>query len=688
MDDNYGLSRVIEPVGSVPVIAWKLDNSRDIRPGEARVALEKLLIEKSAFQQICNQCSYDESKMKAQIMDIVHKRGKFHNPFTDSAGVAFGTIEEMGVVFQREHPDLRIGDKYLCNETMTALPMYLDHIKSIDFNYNQLDVEGYGIIFGSTSSYIFESYFDVRYVLMANEEAGGLQRTAALAKENSTVAIIGKDVSTAMLYCLAAKMSGTNCRLIVILDEEHMLGISEEALEDVFHEAADKLIFLDIGNPAGSFLERRDLWNCADVVINCEDQTGAEPLSAFLCRNGGYLYFTRMRSNYTTAILVAESMHKNVNTIGMDQYFGSYNDFSRDLLVYSKPKLDKIDALYESTDYVHNISPATAGTLSMHKAIQVDDYIYASHVTDTLVDNALNISKYDCNVIIQGETGVGKEKILELIHKNSGRNEKPCVKVNCATIQETLAESEFFGYEAGAFTGAQSGGKIGYFELANNGILFLDEIGSLSLNMQSKLLRVLQENQFYRVGGTEQITVNVRVICANNVSLQKMVEEGRFREDLYYRLNICQINVPPLRDRKDDIDVLARHFLSHYNKKYGMMKEINPDGYAALYGYNWPGNVRELENIVHRLIINSRGNVISGLDVDAVLNQNVYDNNILDAKSALKREGHVNFDSIIEAQEKQLISYALESEGTTRKAADALGIPQAKLMRKKQKYGL
>ncbi len=134
--------------------------------------------------------------------------------------------------------------------------------------------------------------------------------------------------------------------------------------------------------------------------------------------------------------------------------------------------------------------------------------------------------------------------------------------------------------------------------------------------------------------------------------------------------------------------MLARHFLSHYNKKYGMMKEINPDGYAALYGYNWPGNVRELENIVHRLIINSRGNVISGLDVDAVLNQNVYDNNILDAKSALKREGHVNFDSIIEAQEKQLISYALESEGTTRKAADALGIPQAKLMRKKQKYGL
>ena len=149
-----------------------------------------------------------------------------------------------------------------------------------------------------------------------------------------------------------------------------------------------------------------------------------------------------------------------------------------------------------------------------------DDFVYQSQVTKSMIDEVMNIAKYDCNVIIQGETGVGKEKVLSLIHQNSERHGNPCIKINCATIAESLAESEFFGYEAGAFTGAQASGKPGYFEMANNGILFLDEIGTLSMNMQSKLLRVLQESQFYRVGGTRQISVNVRVIVANNVPLK------------------------------------------------------------------------------------------------------------------------------------------------------------------------
>ncbi len=149
------------------------------------------------------------------------------------------------------------------------------------------------------------------------------------------------------------------------------------------------------------------------------------------------------------------------------------------------------------------------------------------------------------------------------------------MKINCATIQENLAESEFFGYEAGAFTGAQATGKKGYFELANGGILFLDEVGALSLNLQSKLLRVLQENQFYRVGGTVPVNINVRVICANNVPLRQLVEQGRFREDLYYRLNICTITVPPLRDRKEDIVALAAAFLENYCNRYGTDKEFD-----------------------------------------------------------------------------------------------------------------
>lgn len=178
-----------------------------------------------------------------------------------------------------------------------------------------------------------------------------------------------------------------------------------------------------------------------------------------------------------------------------------------------------------------------------------------------MIEKVLNIAQYDCNIVIQGETGVGKEKVFNLIHQNSPRKGKPCVRINCATIPENLAESEFFGYENGAFTGAQKDGKEGYFEMANNGTLFLDEIGSLSLTMQSKLLRVLQESTFYRLGGTEQIKINVRVVCANNVPLKKLIEERKFREDLYYRLNICLIEVPPLRERQEDIECLSEAFL-------------------------------------------------------------------------------------------------------------------------------
>ena len=311
-----------------------------------------------------------------------------------------------------------------------------------------------------------------------------------------------------------------------------------------------------------------------------------------------------------------------------------------------------------------------------------------SPVTGEVVETALNVAKFDCNVIIQGETGTGKERVMDLIHQNSSRRGKPCVKINCATIQENLAESEFFGYEKGAFTGAQAGGKQGYFELANNGTLFLDEIGSLPLSMQSKLLRVLQENSFYRVGGTELKTVNVRVICANNVPLKKLVDEGSFREDLYYRLNICLIEVPPLRKRPEDIVCLAEAFIKKYSQKYGAEKTFSQEAFDALCRYHWPGNVRELENTVHRLYITAREEEIDGQQVDDLLNDSFYDDLVIDLKKELRGMEVIDFNQIMDEQEKKLIAYALKKEKTTRKAAEFLKIPQPTLARKKVKYGL
>lgn len=328
--------------------------------------------------------------------------------------------------------------------------------------------------------------------------------------------------------------------------------------------------------------------------------------------------------------------------------------------------------------------------------------MFESPVTAAMIDEVLNVARYDCNVILQGETGVGKEKVFNILYQNSPRRGKPCIKINCATIQENLAESEFFGYEKGAFTGAQASGKAGYFEMANHGTLFLDEIGALSIGMQSKLLRVLQENTFYRVGGTELKHVNVRVVCANNVPLRKLVDEGRFREDLYYRLNICAVDIPPLRERKEDIECLAEAFLEGYVKKYGEEKEFSLEALELLKSYDWPGNVRQLENAVHRLYIGQRGWIIDEKQVEKFLRscdgvleggQSVADayaddELIVDLREELRSDDGVDFNRIMEAQEKCLIEYALKREGTTRKAAEYLNMSQATLARKKVRYGL
>jgi transcriptional regulator with PAS, ATPase and Fis domain len=204
--------------------------------------------------------------------------------------------------------------------------------------------------------------------------------------------------------------------------------------------------------------------------------------------------------------------------------------------------------------------------------------------------------------------------------------------------------------------------------------------------MQSKLLRVLQENTFYRVGGTEQISTNVRVVCANNVPLRQLIDEGKFREDLYYRLNICLIDVPPLRERVEDIQCLSDAFIKSYSKRYGIEKSISSQAQQRLNEYHWPGNVRELENIVHRLYIAQPGDVIDSEDVDEILGEGVYDKIMVNMKKEFQRDQGIDFTLLMEEQERKIIQYALEKEGTTRKAADFLNIPQTTFVRKKNKY--
>jgi len=238
-----------------------------------------------------------------------------------------------------------------------------------------------------------------------------------------------------------------------------------------------------------------------------------------------------------------------------------------------------------------------------------------SPIMKKVSEDVQRVAKTEATVLLLGESGTGKELFARAIHSLSKREKGPFVAINCAAIPETLIENELFGHEKGSFTGAVSR-QLGKFELAQGGTIFLDEIGEIPLNVQSKILRVLQEKEFERIGGNSTIKVDVRILCASNQDLKKATEEGRFREDLFYRINIFPITIPPLRNRISDIPLLVEHFLEKYSKEFGKKKpKIHPDAMKKLTSYSWPGNVRELENTIERAIILSDKNIIMPSDI-------------------------------------------------------------------------
>lgn len=687
MKDTFGLSRVLEPRGTVPVTAWQLDNHREISSTECRLSLERIHLERDCFQQLCSECGYDASKMISKLLDLVKRRGKLHNPFTDTAGQFYGVIEAMGSEFEKHSP-YKIGDQVLCLTTMTAHPLHFDKINHIDYNYGELSVSGYAILFLDSPLTTVPADLNLNYTMATFDEAASLSSIYQAALPGLRYLIIGKDLVSSVTYAAAIKKSTEDqCYITILLDED---GIGTLTHEQVKHELAywsDSSYILNIAQPIlASEIVINTEKKAYDLTINCEDLMGSEVLCVLLTRQFGKLYYTNLKNSYSHSLLIAESMSKELDTYVLGQFTIGYESFTIDLLRSISEDLARINRLYDAQAIALRQASKKALTTSMEKSGRLDDFIFSSPTTKSLVDEVLNIAQYDCSVILQGETGVGKEKILDLIHKNSIRKNKPCIKINCATIQESLAESEFFGYEAGAFTGAQSSGKKGYFEMANSGILFLDEVGTLSMNLQSKLLRVLQESQFYRVGGTSPISINVRVICANNIPLRQLVEQGKFREDLYYRLNICTINVPPLRERREDVAVLAKSFLDAHCMRYGVDKALDASALTRLAGYDWPGNVRELENLIHRAVIKVRSYVITGEDIQEILSESLYDDLVLDLKHSMRASPSLDFEDIIEQQEIKLIEFALKKFGSTRKAAEFLNMTQPKLMRKKQKY--
>ncbi|MEL7655837.1 MAG: sigma 54-interacting transcriptional regulator, partial [Bacillota bacterium] len=290
------------------------------------------------------------------------------------------------------------------------------------------------------------------------------------------------------------------------------------------------------------------------------------------------------------------------------------------------------------------------------------------------------LSDVDSTVLITGESGVGKGVIAKLLHENGSRKDHPFVKVNCGAIPENLIESELFGYESGAFTGSRKDGKKGLFETAEKGTIFLDEISELPLNLQVKLLQVIQEREITRVGGVESIPIHVRIISATNKDLRSLVQEGKFREDLYYRLNVVPISIPPLRERPEDIIPMIRIFLNQNNKKMKEHKEIDSKTIGILMKYTWPGNVRELQNIIERLIITTKGTTILPENLPSFIFEttNNPDGSDIPEGKSLK--------DALDIAEREILIKALEKYKTTRAMAKILGVSQPTIVRKLQKY--
>lgn len=309
-----------------------------------------------------------------------------------------------------------------------------------------------------------------------------------------------------------------------------------------------------------------------------------------------------------------------------------------------------------------------------------------------MIEKAAIVAETDVPVLIRGENGSGKELVAKFIHQRSSRADKPFITVNCAAIPENLIESELFGYEGGSFTGAKTGGKMGKFEMADGGTLFLDEIGDMPLNMQTKLLRAIQENEIEKIGRERNVSVDVRIISATNQPLEKMMENKAFRNDLYYRINTVSIQVPPLRDRKHDIAILVDHFLRHFNTKYGKSVYFAEDVISFFYRYQWPGNVRELKNFIERSVIMCQNGVVKNINLEGYMDSgNDKELSTHETKVPGKENQYVEktLKEHIKRAEKSFIEETLAACLNNKTAAmQSLGLSRRTFYRKLNEHGL
>ncbi|MCL2230381.1 MAG: sigma-54 dependent transcriptional regulator [Treponema sp.] len=402
-------------------------------------------------------------------------------------------------------------------------------------------------------------------------------------------------------------------------------------------------------------------------------------LDVLLPKLGGIEALDRIRKEWPLIEIIMISGHANIDMAVRAVKLGAFDFLEKPL------SLDKVLTVCRNALAIKKLREENK-TLKKISSFACEDIIGTSPAVSNIRETVKQAAESDARILITGENGAGKEVIARAVHLCSSRADNPFIDVNCAAIPENLIESELFGHEKGAFTDAVSARK-GRFELAHGGTLFLDEIGDMSLSAQAKVLRVIQEQKIERVGGEKTIETDVRIIAATNQDLEKSCEEGRFRQDLFFRLNVIPINVPPLRERPEDIPLLLCHFLKIMNKKI----TLEADSVEVLTDHDWPGNVRELKNLAERIAVMHQGDAISGEELEKLLNKKTKKQNSGQFGSSSLPQGILenNYNEAKDRFEKHYLEFQLsKNSGIISKTAEAIGIYPSNLHAKLRKFNI
>lgn len=518
---------------------------------------------------------------------------------------------------------------------------------------------------------------------MANLQMLGRENAKRLVEEGSLTLYTDKEKN--LLFRLFGVKSGLSVvRISDITDKvelnEELLQVKQmnQELQELFQQYDENTIFVTDGD--GNIL-----YAGADCARNC----GITLEEMYDC---GTVQVLEERKIFKPSISLRVLQSHNIE-VAIQKTLAGHECMAIGIPVFnSEEKLISIVSLSRDVSaYIRlgkmfsSIKKKEASLDVENKSILYPDLITSSPKFLSIIEVIKLVAPVNSTVLITGETGTGKDVVARVIHKMSTRSDKKFVKVNCGAIAPNLVESELFGYEKGSFTGARREGKIGLIESANGGTLFLDEISELPLEQQVKLLQVLQEKKMTRVGGVQEMEVDVRFLAACNKDLAQEVKKKRFREDLYYRLNVLPISLPPLRERKEDIPLLIKHFLKRFNESYRTQKEFTSEAMRAMVQYDWPGNVRELEHMVERLAVMSKKMLIGMSDLPDFIREKAEVDHFEDF---LPEQKVSDLSTAVANLEKRMIKQAMEQTKNASEAAKLLGVDQSTISRKIKKYKL